>query len=95
MSLSQRYKPWVQAGILLWCHSPRAGPEVMILFSFSTLLSMNFILLINIEIANIDGIFRFKSPKSQSCIPLMNVKMPTIVGHFNIYEQDKFQAQLS
>ena len=28
-------------------------------------------------------------------IMLMNVKMPTIVGIFNIYEQDKFPAQLS
>ena len=35
--------------------------------------------------------------------PLINVKMPTIVGiltfnncwHFNIYEQEKFRAQLS
>ena len=30
-------------------------------------------------------------------IMLINVKMPTIVGilHFNIYEQDKFRAQVS
>ena len=31
-------------------------------------------------------------------IMLIHVKMPTIVGkcwHFNIYEQDKFRAQLS
>ena len=26
---------------------------------------------------------------------LINVKMPTIVGILNIYEQDKFRAQLS
>ena len=25
---------------------------------------------------------------------LMNIKMPTIVGHFNMYEHDKFHAQL-
>ena len=28
-------------------------------------------------------------------IMLINVKMPTIVGIFNIYEPDKFRAQLS
>ena len=28
-------------------------------------------------------------------IMLINVKMPTIVGIFYIYEQDKFHAQLS
>ena len=28
-------------------------------------------------------------------IMLINVKTPTIVGVFNIYEQDKFRAQLS
>ena len=27
--------------------------------------------------------------------PLINVKMPTSVWHFNIYEQEKFYAQLS
>ena len=26
---------------------------------------------------------------------LINVKMPTIVGNFNIYEHDKFRAQMS
>ena len=28
-------------------------------------------------------------------IVLINVKMPTIVGIFNIYEQDRFRAQLN
>ena len=28
-------------------------------------------------------------------IMLINVKMPTIVGIFNIYEKDKFRAQLN
>ena len=28
-------------------------------------------------------------------IMLINVKLPTIVGHFNIYEHDKFHDQLS
>ena len=28
-------------------------------------------------------------------ILLINVKMPTICWHFNIYEQDKFHPQLS
>ena len=28
-------------------------------------------------------------------LPLINVKMPTIVGILNFYEQEKFHAQLS
>ena len=37
----------------------QTGAEVIKLFSFSTQLSMKFKMLINIEIAKIDGIFRF------------------------------------
>ena len=37
------------------------GAEVIKLFSCSTQLSMKFKMLINIEIAKIDGIFRFNS----------------------------------
>ena len=37
------------------------GAEVMKLFSCSTQLSMKFKMLINIEIAKIDGIFKFNS----------------------------------
>ena len=42
-------------------------------------MSMKFKLLVNIKEAKIDGIFRFKSPKS-SFIMLINAKMLTIVG---------------
>ena len=36
------------------------------------------------------------SPSDVVFIMLVNVKMPTLVcWHFNIYEQDKFRAQLS
>ena len=39
------------------------GAEVIKLFSCSTQLSMKFKMLINIEIAKIDGIFRFNALK--------------------------------
>ena len=39
------------------------GPEVIKHFSCSTQLSMEFKLLINIEITRINGIFRFQSSK--------------------------------
>ena len=40
---------------------------------------MKLKMLINIEIAKMDGIFRLKSPKLV-IFSLINVKMPTIVG---------------
>ena len=40
-----------------------SGAEVIKLFSCSTQLSMKFKMLIDIEIAKIDGIFRFNSLK--------------------------------
>ena len=39
------------------------GPKVIKLFSCSTQLSMKFEMLINIKIAKVNEIFRFKSPK--------------------------------
>ena len=38
------------------------GPVVIKLFSCTTQLGMKFKLLINVKIAKINGIFRFKSP---------------------------------
>ena len=53
---------------------------------------MKFKLLVNIRIAKIDEILRFKSKSIIYPAMLINVKMPIIV---DIYEQDKFLAQLS
>ena len=53
------------------------GPEVIKLFSCSTQLSMKFYILINIKIAKVNGIFRFKSPKP---VIYPAHKMLTIVG---------------
>ena len=41
----------------------QSGPKVIKLFSCSTQLSMKFKMLINIEIAKINGNFRFRSQK--------------------------------
>ena len=49
--------------------------EVVKLFSFSTKVSMKFKLLINLEIAQINGNFRFKSPK-QALILLIDTVQP-------------------
>ena len=56
------------------------APEVTKHFSCSTLLSMKFKLLINTEIAKVNGNFRFKL--SQSFILLINDKMPTNILKF-------------
>ena len=60
----------IGGGLAQWLASPttdqgapvsRPGAKVMKLFSCSTQLNMKFKMLINIEIAKIDGIFRFNS----------------------------------
>ena len=56
----------------------KPGAEVIKLISCSTQLSMKFEILINIEIAKIDGMFRFYSLKP-AIILLINVKMPIVV----------------
>ena len=70
--------------------------QIIKLFSFSIQLSMNFKMLINSLIAKINGNFRFESLKLviYSANKCYNAN---ICWHlrFNIYEQDKFQAQLS
>ena len=50
------------------------GPEVIKLFSRSTQLSMKFKMLINIEIAKIYGISRFKSPKQSRIFDFFGVR---------------------
>ena len=64
------------------------GPEVIKLFSSSAQLSMKFQLLINVEIVKISGEFWFKTQK-------LVIYPAHKCWHFNIYEEDKFQAQLS
>ena len=83
----------------------RPGPVVLKLYSCPTQLSTKFQLLIKTKMPTNKGGSCYKS---LSCcfIMLINVKMPTIVGiltfistnnclHFNIYEQDRVNAQLS
>ena len=71
------------------------NPELRKLISYSTqLLSMKFKLLINIkkpEYMEFPALNQYKAMVTY--ILLINVKMPT--SYLNIYEQDKFQSQLS
>ena len=66
----------------------RPGPEVITLFSCSTLLSSKFQLLI--KISTNEKVFCFMSLKCRVYHANANN-----CWHFNIYEQDKFRAQLS
>ena len=71
------------------------GLEVIKLFSCSTQLSTKFHLLIKtIKYRQIKKLLAL-SFSDVVFILLINVKMPTIVGIFNIYEQDKFCPQRS
>ena len=48
-------------------------------------------MLINIEIAKLDGIFRFNSLIAAIFILLINVKMPTIVGILTFMSRINFK----
>ena len=62
----------------------KTGLYVIKLFSSSTQLSMKFKPLINVAIAKINGISRFKSwHQSQSFILPINIKMPTFMSRIN------------
>ena len=72
----------------------KTGPEVIKLFSCSTELSMKFQLLIKTKIPANKEVSYFKSLRcciyhANKCLNANNC------WHFNIYEQDKFRAQLS
>ena len=70
------------------------GPEVIKFFSCSTQLSTNFQLLIKTKIPTIEEVSCFKP--FRCCIYLSNKCLnANNCWHFNIYEQDKFPAQLS
>ena len=70
-----------------------SGPEVIKLFSCSTQLSRKFQLLIKTKIQAKNNCLAL-SLSDVVFIMLINVKMPTIVGIFNIYEQDEFCVKL-
>ena len=72
----------------------RPGPEVIKLFSCSTQLSTKFQLLIKTKILTNGEVYCFMSLRcciyhANKCLNANNC------WHFNIYEQDKFHAQLS
>ena len=69
----------------------QTGLEFIKLFSCSTQLSMKFQLLIKTKMLKTYDFLAFKLSYAVF-IMLINAKMPTIV---DIYEQDKFHAQLS
>ena len=72
------------------------GSKVIKLFSCSAQLRLKFILLINVKMPTIVGILTFISRinyRLWSYKPSISISM--YVGYFSIYEDLKFQAQLS
>ena len=70
------------------------GPEVIKLFSCSTLLRLKFILLVNVKMPTIVGILTFTSRINYSFL-YFEPEFSTIFYYFSIYQQLKFHAQLS
>ena len=71
-------------------------PEVIKLFSCSTELSVKFQMLIKTIMLKNKDISCFQTLTVDVVfIMLINVKNANNCWHFNIYEQDKFRAQLS
>ena len=68
--------------------------EVIKLFSYSTQLSIKFIMLINVKMQAIVGILTFMGIINTTCVRL-KAREWIIFQHFNFYEQLKFHAQLS
>ena len=69
------------------------GPEVIQLFSYSTQMSMNFILLINVKMPTVVGILTFISMKNATS-EFQSKKKIFIFQYLRFYEQLKFHAQL-
>ena len=67
---------------------------VIKLFSCSTQLNVKFKMLISIKIQE-SQLFSGSNKLKMLIFLLINVKLPTIVGIFNIFEQEKFHAQLN
>ena len=81
---------WLRSFVIFRGSGP--GPDVIKLFSCSTQLSTKFQLLIKTKIPTNNEFSCFKSLRC--CIYHAN-KCLNKCWHFNIYEQDKFRAQLS
>ena len=65
------------------------GPEIIKLFSFSTQLSMKFLMLINIKISR-KTIFLGSDKPRMLFFQLINVKMPTIIGILTFMSRKNF-----
>ena len=77
-------------------HSVSPGPEVIKLFSYSTQLSMKFILLINVKMPTIVSILTFINMiNTTSASERRKARNFFIYWYFNFNEQMKFHAQLS
>ena len=72
----------------------RALPEAIKLFSCSTQLSTNIILLINVKMPTIVGILTFIS-MIKTIFERLKARHFFICRYFSFYEQLKFRAQLS
>ena len=72
----------------------KSGPEVIKLFAYSTQLSTKFILLTNVKMPAIVGIFTFISMINTTSERL-KAKHFFIYPYFSFYEQLKFHAQSS
>ena len=70
------------------------GSEVIKLFSYSTQLSMNFILLINVKKPTRVSILTFMSRINTTHVTYKRKDLSTF-QHFSFYEQLKVHAQLS
>ena len=80
---------------LIVCQSSAVlAPEVIKLFSYSTQLSMKFILLINVKMPAIVGILTFIS-MINTTPDRLKARNFFICRYFSFYEQMKFRAQLS
>ena len=71
----------------------KPGPEVIKLFPCSTQLSMNFFLLINVEMPTIVGISTLLSRKN-TILGLSEPKKADFLDIFYTYEHLQFHAQL-
>ena len=65
------------------------GPEVIKLFSCSTQLSMKFEMLISLKISRNSDFLGSDKPR-MLFFPLINVKMPTIVGILTFMSRKNF-----
>ena len=88
---------WIQQrqnGLKLCAKQHETGPDVIKLLSCSTQLSTKFILLINVKMPTIVGIFTFISMINTTSERL-KARNVFIYRYFSFYEQLKFRAQLS